>query len=68
MVMLTYERDGRQWSEEFPSLNECCHSAALRSAEGSGKPTEIVADDGRRWRGDELKALLDQTARRHGWD
>lgn len=67
MVTLTYERYGRQWTEEFPSMNECCHSAALREIDRSGRPTSIVANDGRRWSGDELQRLLSATARRHGW-
>ena len=67
MVTLTYERDGRRWTEEFSSLNECCHSAALRAVERSGEPMVIESEGGRRWAGDELRELLSETARRHGW-
>lgn len=67
MVTLTYERDGRRWTEEFSLLNDCIHSAALRLLEHSGEPKAISTDDGRRWSGDSLRNLLNEMTRRHGW-
>lgn len=67
VVTLVYEQDGRRRTEEFATLNECCHSAALRTLERSGVPKSIVTDDGRRWIDDDLRRLLAETTRRHGW-
>lgn len=67
MITFTFRRDGREASQQFDSLTECCHAAALREHEDAGQPLSIQTDDGRRWEGRGLRALLDATARRHGW-